>query len=242
MRSKVIEKIKKSFLDAFFPKFCFGCKKEGRYLCSSCTLFLSEAAFICPDCGKVEYFGKSHKSCRKRRHLDGLVSLWDYEGLIKKLIREGKYRSLIDVYEELVEYGFYTVKKNRGRFSLFLSFLFEEDTVITFVPLYKKKERRRGFNQAEEIAKNIGRVTKKDVFSLLKKEKETLSQTRLTKEERRENVKAVFSCNYIKKKIPKNIVLVDDVWTSGATMRECCRVLKENGAKKVWGFTIAKTA
>lgn len=208
---------------------------------------MSEAGFVCPVCCKTEHFGRTHKRCKKRKSLDGVVSLWDFEGLTKKLIHETKYNSLIDIVEEMVCFGFSVMKKNEERFSCFLSFLFDKETVLTFVPLTNKKKKKRGFNQSEEVAKQIALITKKEVFQLIIKIKENQSQTDLNKEERKENVKDVFCYN---ENIDKNgekieikkVVLVDDVWTSGATMRECCKVLKENGVKEVWGFTIAKVA
>jgi competence protein ComFC len=229
-------------LDVFFPKFCVKCQKEGSYLCFDCFLFISEASFICPECEKQQLFGKRHKSCPKKQKLDGIVSLWDYEGVIKNLLHELKYNSLLSVLDELLECGLYTIQENKERFSCFLEFLFEEETVITFVPLEKKKEISRGFNQAQEIARKLGKITKKGHLCLLQKKRESLSQTGLSREERAENVKDVFSVSLKEKKMPQKVVVVDDVWTSGATLRECARVLKENGAKEVWGFMLAKVA
>ena len=78
---------------------------------------------------------------------------------------------------------------------------------------------------------------------MLIKTKENKSQTNLNKEERVENVKDIFIYNKkIEKREIKKVILIDDVWTSGATMKECCKILKENGVKEVWGFTIAKVA
>jgi competence protein ComFC len=247
MLKRKIRKIKEILLDIFFPKFCFSCQKEGSYICEDCLLFLTEAGFVCPTCGKTEHFGRTHINCKKRKGLNGLVSLWDYEGLIKKLIHEIKYNSLLDILEEIMINGFFMIEKNEKRFSFFLDFLFEEKTVITFVPLTKKKENKRGFNQSEEIAKKIALFSKKEAVKLLIKRKENISQTNLNKEEREENVKDIFCYKENKNKKGKKIkiekvVLIDDVWTSGATMRECCRVLKENGVKEVWGFTLAKVA
>ena len=115
-----------------------------------------------------------------------------------------------------------------------------EDTTITFVPMFRKKEKRRGFNQAEIIAKKVGEMTGSNVLSLLEKIKDTPSQTKLDKEERLKNIMGSFKrkegiiCN-------SNVLLVDDVWTSGATMKECARVLKKSGVKRIFGFTLART-
>ena len=114
-----------------------------------------------------------------------------------------------------------------------------EDTYITYVPMEKKKEKKRGFNQAELIAEELGKILGKKVVPLLRKVRETRSQTELNEEERLINVKNAFSA--ISKVLPDNVLLVDDIWTTGATMKECSKVLKKAGVKNIFGFTLART-
>ncbi len=209
------------FLNIFFPKFCVNCNKEGRYLCENCTLFLSETNLICPDCFKSEFFGRTHERCKKEESLDGLVSFWDYEGVVKKLIDKTKKESLIDIPKELTEYLFLTVDDNKERYSKFFDFLFNEKTVISYVPVEKKEEIVRGFDEKEEIAKNLARVTKKKKINLLKKEKDNFV--------------------YIFPEEVEQVVLVDDVWGSDQIIKIAAKLLKEKGVKKIWGFTFAKT-
>ena len=194
------------------PKRCAGCGKEGNYICEKCSLFLSEAPAIFMAGG-----------------LEELVSVWEYEGLIKKLIFEIKYQGAFDAINELAERAF----KIREPY-------IPEDTTVTFVPMFRKKEKQRGFNQAELIARKVGQITGREVLPLIEKIKDTVSQTELNKEERIANVKDSFRR---KAEVASygNVLLVDDVWTSGATMAECCRVLKKSGIKRVWGFTLART-
>lgn len=240
MTDSFLVKVKKVLLDLFFPKFCISCREEGRYLCQKCLLFLSEALPVCPVCLKTEYYGRRHKGCRKRHELDGLVALYDYEGLIKKLIYQTKYESLIEIPYEMVEYGFLAINNNKERFYYFLSFLYDKATIITYVPLDKKKERERGFNQSEEIAKTVAMFTSKASYKFLLKEKENKPQKNLDKKERQENVRDVFSINRVADKLPTKVIIVDDVCTSGATLRECTKVLKDAGVKEVWGFVLAR--
>jgi competence protein ComFC len=235
-------KTKDFLLDLFFPKFCVGCGREGEFVCGDCSLFLSEASFICPSCEKGSYLGERHYKCKKRGFPEGLVNLWDYEGVARKGIHQAKYDYYIaETLNDLMDRFFIRLGDNKSRMSSFLNFLYQEDTVIAFVPAYKLRVNIKGFNQSEVIARDLGEKTGKEVVDLLEKQKKNVSQTNLNREERKENVKGVFK---VKDGVdtPSRVVLVDDVWTSGATMRECCRVLKKGGVKEVWGFTLAKKA
>ncbi len=216
---KELLNIKDWVIDLLIPIECVACGKEGKYICEKCGLFLSETPSIFRVGG-----------------LEELVSVWEYEGLIRNIIFKIKYDGMFDAIDELVERAFEVREP-----------YIPEDTTITFVPMYKKKEKRRGFNQAELIAKKVGEVTGRKALPLLEKIKDTPSQTELNKEERALNIKDSFTLfrpglnNDFNNELPKNILLVDDVWTSGATMQECCKILKKSGVKKVWGFTLART-
>ena len=111
--------------------------------------------------------------------------------------------------------------------------------ILIPIPLSDKKKKKRGFNQSEEIAKIISEVTKIETdFNCIIKVKDNKSQTELTRKERIENVKNTFKI--IKNIKNKNILLLDDVYTTGSTMEECAKTLKSAGANKVWGITIAR--
>ncbi len=237
---KILENAWSTLLDIFFPRFCLNCEKEGLYICSNCTIFLSESFFICPVCEKSSYLGERHKWCKKKEQLDGLVNLWDYEGIVKKGIHLTKYNSTICPLEELTDNFFLRLQENKERLSLFFSFLGDKSTIITFVPTYSKRKMKRGFDQGEEIANILSKKTGKETKKLLYREKQTKSQTELNRKERKENVKDSFNFNN-EEDVPSRVVIVDDVWTSGATMRECAKVLKKSGVKNIWGFTLAKT-
>jgi len=229
------------FLDIFFPRNCLGCGKEGKYICENCRTFLGEAPLICPVCGRGSFSGQRHIDCPSRYQLDGLVALWEYEGLIKTAIHYIKYRKLGDAVSELVALSLETMSKDKERFASFFSDLFTEKPFITFIPMFSKKERKRGFNQSELIARALGKITGLETISLLEKMKETESQTRLKKEKRLKNIEGAFSLKADSLKPPENLILVDDIWTTGATMKEGAKILKQSGAKKIWGFVLART-
>lgn len=232
--------IKDFLLDILYPRYCLGCGAEGQYICENCQNFLGEASLICPVCGRGSFSGQRHPDCPSRYQLDGLISVWEYEGLMKKVIHQIKYHHLGDAVSEVVALSLKAMAKDPERFAAFFAFLAEKP-LITFIPLTARKKRRRGFNQAEFIAREFGKMTDLAILPLLQKVKETKSQTELEKEGRQQNVKGVFALRKGVLKIPKNLILVDDVWTTGATMREAARLLKQVGARKIWGFTLART-
>ena len=106
--------------------------------------------------------------------------------------------------------------------------------IITSVPMWREKERGRGFNQAKILAELMG-----NNVDLLERVRETKAQYGLNKEERAENIKNSFRV-ISNNQISKRLILVDDVWTTGSTMRECTKVLKRVGAGEVWGLTLAR--
>ena len=114
--------------------------------------------------------------------------------------------------------------------------------VVTCVPISKEKLKLRGYNQTEEILKefvkhcNISFST-----TLLKRTKNTVTQTALTKTSRRENLKNAFEVTSIKEIKNKNVLVIDDVITTGSTLDAIAKTLKENGAKKVYGLTFCHT-
>jgi ComF family protein len=146
---------------------------------------------------------------------------------MERSIRKVKDDGCYDIIKELVDKAF-------ERVELDLS----PDTYITYVPMYKRKERRRGFNQAALIAQRVGEKTNRPTINLLEKIEDGRSQASLSPQERLENVKNKFGLK--KGRVcPANVLLVDDFKVSGATIKECFNVLRQGGAKNVWGFTLA---
>ncbi len=119
-----------------------------------------------------------------------------------------------------------------------------EATLSVPVPLWKGKRRQRGFNQAEEIALALLRLQSRGSIqlntALLVRTRETASQTGLTRHQRRANLRGAFSVCQPEKLQGRNVLLVDDVMTTGATANECARVLLRAGAKQVWVATVAR--
>lgn len=235
----ILKKAKEAILDILFPRVCVSCGKEGQYICGDCETFLGESSLICPVCSRSVLTGERHDTCKTRYGLDGLVSVWEYEGITKKILGEIKYRGITDAAAEITEMAIKTILKDAPRFGPFLFFISGEID-IAFTPMYKKKERERGFNQAELFAGEMAKFIGRDTRGFLKKIKDTASQTGFDKEKRAKNVKGSFAA--VSDIAGRNVLLVDDIWTTGATLKECCECLKRAGARKVWGFTLARAA
>ncbi len=228
-----------SILDLLFPKICYGCGRLGAYLCSDCLnkIKLNEKS-LCPVCGKPAIGGKTHPRCFSTLKLDGLTTVFVYQGLLKKIIKRLKYHFVFDVGQTLVD--------------LILSILGEDETFVWVcrrqpffipVPLHVSRERWRGFNQAKLLGKPIAEnLHLKFIPDFLIRIKNTSTQTLLDKEQRRKNIKNAFKLNeqFNNLKMKElSFLLFDDIWTTGATLQECAKVLKKSGARFVWALTLA---
>ena len=244
-----MEKLKNGILEVAFPVVCVSCGTEGKYICEKCEVFLGEASFICPICLRASFAGERHLACQHRHGLNGLASIWEYEGAVQRLLHCIKYDGVVHAIEEIIERACGSMALDQKRFCTFLSFLFSPDTLVTYVPMHSRKEKRRGFNQTELLANALAKQTKSAVACLLEKTKETKPQIDLDKEKRLGNAKDSFSVTWKLSsqvgaqlpQLPNKVVLVDDIWTTGATMKECCKILKKAGVQEVWGFTLART-
>ena len=223
-------------LDFFFPKKCLSCGSEGQYLCPSCLTKLKTPKQVCLECGRFSVNGITHPECKTLFSLDGLSSVWPYRGVIRKAIITLKYKFAYDVADE-ISFQASKILQNRPPVSTFRKVL------LVPIPLSRSRENWRGFNQSaylgREIAKNLGWQFIPD---FLLRKRFVKPQTGLTRKDRLKNIFGSFSFNSKYKKISRayQILVIDDVFTTGATMREVGRVLKKQGFKKVWGLTIAK--
>ena len=113
--------------------------------------------------------------------------------------------------------------------------------IIIPVPISKKRLKERGYNQSELIAKQIAKVTEMQLEKrCLYKNKNIIAQSSLSKEQREENIKGVYSIKNKEKIQNKNVLLFDDIYTTGSTVNECCKIIKEANPKKIGVMTIAK--
>jgi ComF family protein len=243
-----VDNIKEFIGDLFFPKFCLGCRKEGIYLCDDCRALLDIAEFdycLCetkpqrlPDLkNAIKRNGKCSR-CQNKK-LSGLYFALSYKEkqLTKKLIYQFKYqpylKDLAKTLASILVEHFVLSGKNTNEVW--------DKGVLVPVPLDKSKLKIRGYNQSEELAKELSKILKIPVISNnLIKIKSTKPQMELSKEERGKNLENAFIIKTPAEFADKKIFLVDDVYTTGSTMEECAKVLCGAGVKQVWGIALAR--
>ncbi len=226
-----LTKFKRVALDLLFPRWCIGCGREGDYICGSCRRMLSVILPpICPGCGRPQSQGELCPGCADGpAEIDGIRSPFLFDGVIRRAIHELKYRNLRALATPLAE--------------LIHDYLMENPVpgnVLVPVPLHRKRYRERGYNQTALLARELGRLGGLPVVDdCLVRHSYALPQARSASVgERHDNVADAFACRDGQLQ-GKEVILVDDVSTSGATLNTCAGVLKSAGAAAVWGLVIA---
>jgi ComF family protein len=241
-------KFKEFTKDLLFPKSCLGCQKEGLYLCDDCRTILDINEFDYCLCSKnpIRFLPEQKMGTCNRcqnRKLSGLYCALSYKDkqLTKNLIYQFKYpphlKDLAKTLASILIEHFVISGKNTNEIW--------ENSILIPVPLDKNKLKNRGYNQAEELAKELSKILQIPVVSdVLTKIKLTKAQAESNKEEREKNLLNAFCVNknLAKSDLAKfyKVFLVDDVYTTGSTMEECASVLRQAGAKQVWGICLAR--
>ncbi len=197
-------------------------------VCPVCENALTNKGSLCPTCRE-----------KRKSHIDSLIAAVSYEDpLVKKLVHNFKYRFISDISQPLAK--LITKALIRNDFIL-------PDLIIP-VPLHPRRLRWRGFNQsfllAKHISKEIAPFLNIQIFNILERKKYNQPQMQIRAyQERLRNVRNIFGLkkeadvNLIKN---KNILLIDDIATTGATLEECAKVLKSAGARKVFAAVLAR--
>jgi ComF family protein len=227
-----LTKLRGAALDVLFPRYCVGCGKEGSFICASCLQSLPRLEPpICPKCGLPQRDGKLCANCRGwEADIDAIRSPFRFDGVIRSAIHQLKYRNLRAIAPLLALL-----------MSEYLASCDLNADIVIPVPLHHRRMRERGYNQSALLAKELAKMTgiPLDETSLVR-EKYILPQARTNSvEERRANVRGAFIYRGDNVK-GKNVLLVDDVATSGATMNSAASVIKSAGAAAVWGLALAR--
>jgi competence protein ComFC len=247
----MISKFFQIILDLFFPRRCLSCGKEGGYVCHNC---LKNISFLkkqqCPTCRRRNNFGTfCNEKCAKGNYFDQLIvcSRYTKHNLLKKLVVVFKYkfsRELVVILGEMLKTQFVY-------FSQYISFF--KKIVIVPVPIHKKRLKKRGFNQAKLLADYLYEALKKDFsfshyfenlknYDCLAKAFCGENQAHLDKDHRLSNLRGAFSLKAEFSHLLKGkfVLLVDDIATTGSTLSECSKVLKDFGARYVCGIVLGR--
>ncbi len=225
-----------TFIGLFFPKICLSCEKKlnenEQYLCSDCVTLLEFLEDICRVCGAPKTGKKCWVCDTNNFRFDRARSVFMFNKVVQNLIHEFKYNEMTRIAKFFGKYSQEYLNKYQP---------FDHVDYIVPVPLHTVRKRDRGFNQAEyltqEISKNMGW---KHLPTLIKRKRFTQTQTKLKKTQRKDNVSHAFSINSKYNIKGKNILLVDDVFTTGATANSIAEILKKKQADKVYVFTIGR--
>ena len=229
-----------SLLDFLYPPSCFHCDKllsEHKMLCDECFENLEAISFgECPVCGMHLPQGVTtcpdHPTTSAFEPIQFIRSLGIFNDVLKNLIHGLKYKDRTDIG---VYFGHLLGKLvvNEHRFRGF--------ELVIPVPLYKTRQRERGYNQSERIARGIfERARIPYAKSLVIRKQVTQSQTLLDLREREENVRGIFEITDKKKIEGKNIIIVDDVITTGATAKSLAKTLRDANAGTVCTICVAR--
>ena len=193
---------------------------------------------VCARCGEILTIGNAQActACvQAPPPFVAALAIGPYDGALRGVIHLLKYNAVRPAAQMLGRELGRILTENAARIG--------DKPLILPVPLHRAKDRDRGFNQAEEIANAVKRVTGFAIDRhVLVRKRPTVSQTGMTAHQRRENVRGAFVLRKRGLDIVKgrNVVLIDDVMTTGATAAECTRVLLRAGAKQVLVATAAR--
>lgn len=226
-----------------FPPQCPGCSEilypdTGQIFCSDCNekiKFIKGS--ICSICGTTfpDSPAENHlcgECLGKKPYFSHARAVFSYENIILNAIHQFKYKRDMSIGE---------IMSSLMADAFFPDIEFTDYSLIIPVPLHIKRLRERGFNQSLILANAIGKKRQIPVsFSLLKRRKFTLTQTGASRNERRQNIKDAFEVSDKSKIKEKNVIIVDDVYTTGSTANECAKTLIKAGAQKIAVLTLAR--
>ena len=201
---------------------CGICGKLGQdYLCKKCQKILESQAKFAID-----------KNQDYNQNFNKHLYIFKYEGIIRRMILNYKFNEKSYLYITFVNF----LLKNEKFFKILKSY----DTIIP-VPISSERKNERGYNQSELLAKELAKKLNIEcVKNCLIKNKNIIEQSKLTKVERQKNIQGVYILKNKEKLINKKLLLIDDIFTTGSTVNECCKILKQANPRKIDVFTIAK--
>jgi ComF family protein len=186
---------------------------------------------LCPSCGRLAKYSKFCGSCRGDLHLNGVIYASRFEAPVAELVHWFKYESMQRIGDFLAEIVLESLEERE----------LPDNPLVSFVPLHWEKFLKRGFNQSEHLAMIIAKELNIPLVASLTRKRSTKSQMKLKRVKRLENLAGAFKIKNPQAVCGKNVLLVDDVMTTGSTLNECAKVLKSAGANKVLGWLWPET-
>lgn len=223
-------------LSNLFRQNCIFCKSicdnfDTSPVCSNCFNSLEIWGPCCIKCGKkIVESGICGECINNNSYFDFLFHIYSYEGKAKEVINLYKFKGAF-YFANVFSLKMYEILKNLPE-----NFI---NSSITFVPAHPYRILARNYNPVEYLAKSMSKLYGVPCLPTLKKIQWKKPQTSLSKEKREKNVKGTFKA--IREKMPEKIILIDDIYTTGATIKECAKILKKAGIKNISGITLART-
>ena len=215
-------------LVSMYPPICGICEKINKdALCPKCNLELKKQAEV-----NILQKEEIEENIKKEKYFEELMYIFKYEGQVRKLILDYKFNEKSYLYKTFVNF----LLKNEKIFENIKKY----DKIIP-VPISKKRNKERGYNQSMLIAEEIANKTNLElVNNCLIKTKNIIEQSKLNKEDRQQNIQGVYSLQNERLITNKKILLVDDIYTTGSTVNECCKILQQANPKTIGVLVLAK--
>lgn len=223
-----ILKIQEKISNLLYPPICGICEKINKDgLCPKCNLELKKQAEV-----NILQKEEIEENIKKEKYFEELMYIFKYEGQVRKLILDYKFNEKSYLYKTFVNF----LLKNEKIFENIKKY----DKIIP-VPISKKRNKERGYNQSLLIAEEIANKTNLGlVNNCLIKTKNIIEQSKLNKEDRQQNIQGVYSLQNERLITNKKILLVDDIYTTGSTVNECCKILQQANPKTIGVLVLAK--
>lgn len=215
-------------LVSMYPTICGICEKINKDgLCPKCNLELKKQAEV-----NILQKEEIEENIKKEKYFEELMYIFKYEGQVRKLILDYKFNEKSYLYKTFVNF----LLKNKKIFENIKKY----DKIIP-VPISKKRNKERGYNQSLLIVEEIANKTNLElVNNCLIKTKNIIEQSKLNKEDRQQNIQGVYSLQNERLITNKKILLVDDIYTTGSTVNECCKILQQANPKTMGVLVLAK--
>lgn len=226
-------------LDALLPIHCLGCGKEGSWICKACfTKIPARKDQQCPICERViTPDGRTCINCKTKSALDGMLCVTSYKiSLVADAVHNFKYNFVDGLHVPLAKLLIKELHKSNLPIA----------DILIPIPLHKRRLRWRGFNQSQLLAQYISQKLLSNLeiplaSDIILRKRYTKPQKEIqNKSERAANIKDAFAISDSEIIKDKTVFLIDDIATTGSTIKECAKILKDAGAKQVYAIVIAR--